>query len=372
MKVPFTNLQAHHAPLRKQISRVIHAVIDKSAFSGGPFVEAFEREFAAYCGTSHAVAVGSGTDALLLTLVAAGIGPGDEVITVPMSFFATAEAISLAGARPVYVDVDPQSYNMDPAGLARALTSRTKAIVPVHLFGQPADMDPINGFARKHGLLVIEDAAQSHGATYHGRKAGSLADAGCFSFFPGKNLGALGEGGAVVTNDEVLAAKIRLLREHGQSRKHEHAAIGWNSRMDGIQAAVLSVKLPHLERNNRLRQKIAARYDDAFTQLPHTDPPAKSAAAAHVYHVYAIQVPNRGEFIRSLERGGIGYGIHYPVPIHLQPAYAWLGHRPGDFPVAEKCAARFVSLPIYPEMTDEDIRTVVEVVEEASGSRLVA
>src|SRR6266852_3746206 len=257
MKVPFLDLKAQHAPLIDKLDRAIREVIESSAFAGGPFVERFEQEFAAYCGSQYAIGVGNGTDALWLTLLACDIGPGDEVITVPNTFMATAEAITYCGARPVFVDVDERTYTMDPAGLEEALSSRTKAIIPVHLFGQPADMDPVLEFARKHDLFVIEDAAQAHGAKYKGRKAGTLGNAGCFSFYPGKNLGAFGEAGAIVTNSSELQEKIRILRDHGQVRKYHHTMVGWNCRMDGIQGAVLSVKLRHLEKGNELRRSHA-------------------------------------------------------------------------------------------------------------------
>src|SRR6266481_5312328 len=261
MKVPFLDLKAHHAPLIDQFDRAIREVIESSAFAGGPFVERFEEKFATYCDSEYAVGVGNGTDALWLTLLALGIGPGDEVITVPNTFIATAEAITYCRARPVFVDVDENAFTMNPAELKKSLTARTKAIIPVHLFGQPADMDPILEFAHTHGLFVIEDAAQAHGAEYRGRKAGTLGDAGCFSFYPGKNLGAFGEAGAVVTNDPELRKQIHVLRDHGQSQKYYHALMGWNCRMDGIQAAVLSIKLRHLYEANSLRHKHALQYN---------------------------------------------------------------------------------------------------------------
>src|SRR5438445_9939103 len=250
MKVPFLDLKAHHAPLTEEFDRAIRKVIESSAFAGGPFVESFEEEFAAYCGSNYAIGVGNGTDALWLALLALGIGEGDEVVTVPNTFFATAEAITYCKARPVFVDVDENTVKMNPAELKKSLTARTKAIIPVHLFGQSADMDPILEFAHAHGLFVIEDAAQAHGAEYKGRKAGTLGDAGCFSFYPGKNLGAFGEAGAVATNDAELREKIQILRDHGQIRKYRHTMVGWNCRMDGIQAAVLRVKLQHLDSGN--------------------------------------------------------------------------------------------------------------------------
>ena len=259
--IPFFDMKARHAPKREEYLRAIGEVIDTGAFAGGAFVERFEAEFAAYCGVDHAVGVGSGTEALWLAMVAMGIGPGDEVITVPMSFAATVEAICLVGAKPVFVDIDEQNYTMDPAALVDAITSRTKAIIPVHLFGQVADMSPILEIAERRGIRVIEDAAQAHGAEYKGRKAGSLGDAGCFSFYPSKNLGAFGEGGAVLTKDSAVAGKLKMLRNHGQSARNRHTLVGWNSRLDGIQAAVLSVKLPHLDRENHMRSERAAYYD---------------------------------------------------------------------------------------------------------------
>lgn len=366
MSVPFLDLQAHHAPLSEEIRNAIDAVIVSGAFSGGPFVTSFENDFAAFCGVGHAVGVGSGTEALWLALVALGIGPGDEVITVPMGFFATVEAIHFSGAKPIFVDIEETTYTMDPAALEDAVTTRTKAIIPVQLFGQSADMDPIMQIARKFGLHVIEDAAQAHGATYNGRRVGSIGDAGCFSFFPGKNLGALGEAGAVVTNDGKLARRIRTLRDHGQIRKNSHNFVGWNGRMDGIQGAVLRVKLPHLDRGNQLRQKIAARYDEEFGGISDMVIPVKRRNSDHAYHIYAIQSPDRGRLVETFESKGIGYGIHYPVPIHLQPACENLGFRRGRFPVSERCASRFVSLPIYPEMSSEQLEMVVSAVHESS------
>src|SRR6267378_2113247 len=301
IRVPFLDLNAHHAALRGELDRAVREVIDSSAFAGGPFVEKFEAEFASYCGCQHAIGVGSGTEALWLSLLACGIGPGDEVITVPNTFMATAEAITYCGARPVFVDVDDRTYTMDPAGLEEAVGSRTKAIIPVHLFGQPADMDPILEFAREHDLLVIEDAAQAHGAKYKGRKVGTLGHAGCFSFYPGKNLGAFGEAGAVVTDNLELQEKIRVLRDHGQVRKYHHTMVGWNCRMDGIQAAVLRVKLRYLEKGNQLRRSHAAHYDQALGDLEEVVTPAHAADVQHVYHVYAIRVQERDEVIRLLD-----------------------------------------------------------------------
>jgi dTDP-4-amino-4,6-dideoxygalactose transaminase len=365
MKVPFLDLNAQNAPLRAEIDRAIGEVIDSSAFAGGPFVARFEEEFAAFCDCKYAAGVGNGTDALWLALLAAGIGPGDEVITVPSTFMATAEAISYCGARPVFIDIDEKTYTMNPEGLEKAVTPRTKAIIPVHLFGQVADMDPILEFARSRGLLVIEDAAQAHGAMYKGRKAGSLGDVGCFSFYPGKNLGAFGEAGAVVTNDSSLAEKIRVLRDHGQIRKYHHTMIGWNCRMDGIQGAVLSIKLRHLEKGNALRRAHAKRYSEVLGGVEGISVPYASDRGEHVYHVYAIRTRSRDELMRRLSEQGVATGIHYPIPVHLQQAYAGLGYGEGAFPIAERCALEFASLPMFPELTADQVERVASATKEA-------
>jgi dTDP-4-amino-4,6-dideoxygalactose transaminase len=365
IKVPFLDLKSHHAPLRNEINDAIQEVIDEGAFAGGPYVTRFEADFAAYCDSPYAIGVGSGTEALWLSLLALDVGPGDEVITVPNSFMATAEAITYCGARPVFVDVDERTYNMDPSKLAKALTARTKAIIPVHLFGQAADMDPIVEFAREHGLLVIEDAAQAHGAEYKGRKVGTLGDAACFSFYPGKNLGAFGEAGAVVTQNAELQEKIRILRDHGQVRKYHHTMVGWNGRMDGIQGAVLRVKLRHLEKGNQLRRSHASHYDRGFESIEEVTTPGQTTSFRHVYHIYAIRVQERDEVMQFLSKKGVGSGVHYPVPIHLQEAYRGLGYERGSFQVAERCAAEFVSLPMFPELTYAQVEIVIQAVKEA-------
>ena len=365
MTIPFLDLNAQHAPLREEFDRAISDVIDSGAFAGGPFVEKFENEFASYCGCEHAVGVGSGTDALWLSLLGCGIGQGDEVITVPHTFMATAEAITYSGARPVFVDVDEQTYTMDPAALEAAVTAQTKAIVPVHLFGQPADMDPILEFAREHDLIVIEDAAQAHGGKYKGRTAGTMGGAGCFSFYPSKNLGAFGEAGAIVTNDLQLRDKIRTLRDHGQVRKYHHSIIGWNCRMDGIQAAVLRVKLRHLDHGNDLRRQHAQRYNAGLRGIDGIITPREASYARHVYHVYALRVPERDELISILRQRGIQAAIHYPVPIHLQPAYEMLGYKKGDFAVSEQLAREFISLPMFPELTNSQIDFVANALKDA-------
>ena len=368
IRVPFLDLKAQHDPIRVELDRAIRNVIDSGAFAGGPFVEKFETNFARYCGCKHAIGVGNGTDALWLSLLALGIGAGDEVITVPNTFMATAEAISYSGARPVFVDVDDSTYTMDPAGLEAALSPRTKAVIPVHLFGQMADMDPILEFARRHNLFVIEDAAQAHGAKYKGQGAGTLGDVGCFSFYPGKNLGAFGEAGAVITNDDRLQETIRSLRDHGQVRKYHHRFIGWNCRMDGIQAAVLSVKLQHLERGNTLRRRHALEYNEALDRVEELVRPFAAPYAEHVYHVYAIRVRDRDEAMWRLQQKGIQCGVHYPVPIHLQKAYRSLGYEAGCFPVSEATALEFISLPMFPELSSAQIGMVALGLTEAVQS----
>lgn len=359
MKVPFLDLNACHQPIREQLDAAIRDVIDSNAFAGGPFVATFEREFAQYCGAAHGIGVGNGTDAIWLSLLALGVGPGDEVITVPSTFMATAEAISYCGAIPKFVDIDECTYTMDPALLEGAITGKTKAIVPVHLFGQCADMEPILQIAAKHGIPVVEDACQAHGAHYKKHKAGTMGVAGCFSFYPGKNLGALGEAGGIITNDEKLAEKIRVLRDHGQHRKYYHSQIGWNARMDGIQGAVLSVKLKHLDVGNVKRHAHAQLYDQLLGENPFVVVPFEASYGRHVYHVYAVRVQDRNQVLQAMADRGISCAIHYPVPVHLQEAYRFLGHERGSFPVAEMCADEFLSLPMFPELSNAQLNAVV-------------
>ncbi len=364
MKVPFLDLKAQVGPIRAEINAAIGEVIDNTAFAGGPFVERFEKEFAAFCGSKCAVGVGNGTDAIWLALLALGIGEADEVITVPSTFVATAEAISFTGADPVFVDIDPDTCNMDPSKLEEAITPRTRAIIPVHLFGQPADMDPILAIAKKHGLPVLEDACQAHGALYKNRKAGSMGIAGCFSFYPGKNLGAFGEAGAVVTDDEELAKKIKVLRDHGQPQKYHHDVIGWNGRMDGIQGAVLSVKLKHLAKWNEARRSHAKKYDALLKGISAVRIPVEKDYARHVYHIYALRDPKRNALMSFLGEKGVATGIHYPVPLHMTKAYEYMNLKQGSFPVAELAASEFVSLPMFPELTDDQISYVCECIKE--------
>lgn len=336
----------------------LEEVVDSGAFAGGPFVEKFEKDFASFCEVPYTIGLGNGTEALWLAQLALGVGPGDEVITVPSTFMATAEAITYTGAKPVFIDIDPVTYTMDPNELEGAITPKTKAIIPVHLFGQMADMDPIMKIAEAHGLPVIEDACQAHGAEYKGRKAGSIGTAGCFSFYPGKNLGAFGEAGAVTTSSPQLRDAIQMLRDHGQSRKYHHDMIGWNARMDGIQGAVLRIKLKHLDRANAARRSHAQQYNALLTDFEEVEIPREASYGKHVYHLYAVRIQRRTEVMQELSKRGVQSGIHYPIPIHLQQAYRSLGYQKGAFPVAEKYAGEFLSLPMFPELAPEDLLTV--------------
>ena len=360
MQVPFLDLGAQHRPLRAEIMAAIGEVVDRNAFAGGPYVAKFEEGFAAFCRSRHAIGVGNGTDALWFALLALGVGPGDEVITVPNTFMATAEAISFCGARPVFVDVDERTQTLDPALLEKAVTRRTKAVIPVHLYGQMADMDPIMEFASRHGLSVVEDACQAHGAEYKGRRAGSIGHAGCFSFYPGKNLGAWGEAGAVTTNDKALADRIRVLRDHGQETKYHHTSIGWNGRMDGIQGAVLSVKLKGLEAGNEARRSHARLYLELLKGVDGVaiEPPASYGLP--VYHLFVVRVRDRDRVLQAMAQRGISCGIHYPIPVHLQKAYQGLGLGVGSFPVSERCAQEILSLPMFPELTPTQIEAVAK------------
>lgn len=358
--IPLLDLKRQYAVLGPEIEERVCAVLRSGGYVLGRPVEAFEEAFARYCGTREAIAVNTGTSALHLALLALGIGPGDEVITVPTTFVATVAAILYAGARPVLVDVDPQTLTMDPARIEAAITPRTRAIMPVHFHGRLADMEGILAVARAHGLRVVEDAAQAHGAERGGLRAGAFGDIGCFSFYPGKNLGAAGEGGAVATNDPELAARVRQLRDWGQSERYVHTMKGFNFRMDAIQGAVLGVKLPHLDGWNAARRRVANAYEAGLAAgLVRAAGPF---GADHVCHVYALETEDRPGLMAALAAAGVGCGIHYPVPVHLQPAYADLGYAAGSFPIAELYATRTLSLPIFPEMTDEEIGRVIAAV----------
>ena len=388
-KIPFLDLVSPHRELKEELTGVFSRALESAAFIGGPVVEAFERDFAASCETEHCVGVGSGTDALRFALLAAGIGEGSIVLTVPNTFIATTEAISQTGARPDFIDIDEQTNNMDPEKLARYLDTEcavdsvtgdlmhrklgmpVKAIVPVHLYGQPADMDLILELGERYGLVVIEDACQAHGAEYFSqrdncwKKVGSMGAAAAFSFYPGKNLGACGEAGAVTTNDASLAQKIRMLRDHGQNRKYYHEMEGYNGRLDAIQAGILHVKLRHLPDWNERRRKAAERYRALFVEAGEDDmAPFEPTWARAVYHLYVVRTTDREGLMRHLAKAGIGTGIHYPVPLHLQKAYEGLGYRAGDFPVAERTAPEIVSLPMFPQLTsDQQIDVVSGIVD---------
>ena len=362
--IPFVDLKAQYHSIKAEIDAAIAGVLESSAFILGREVAAFEEEFAAYCGAQMGIGVNSGTSALHLALLAAGIGPGDEVITTPYTFVATVAAIRYTGARPAFADIHPRSYNLDPAKIEAAITPQTKAIMPVHLYGQTADMDPILEIARRRNLLVIEDAAQAHGAEYKGRRAGSMGDLACFSFYPGKNLGAYGEGGMVVTNNQEYARTIRMLRDWGAEKKYHHVLKGYNYRLEGMQGAILRVKLKHLEAWTQARQAHAAAYTAAFEDSGATAP-AVMPYGRHVFHVYAIMSERRDAIQRELNARDIGCGIHYPLPIYEMPAHADLGYKHGDFPNAEWAAARQLSLPIYPELTDTQIGQVCTAVRYA-------
>jgi dTDP-4-amino-4,6-dideoxygalactose transaminase len=361
--VPFLDLKAQYRSIKQEVNAAVLRVLDSTQFVLGDAVEAFEEKFSAYCNVEHAVALNSGTSALHLALLAAGIGPGDEVITVSMTFVATTAAVLYAGATPVFVEVDPVTWTMDPAAVEAAVTAKTKAILPVHLHGRMADMGAIMAIAERHGLVVIEDAAQSHGADHDGRRAGSIGTIGCFSFYPGKNLGAYGEGGAAVTNDAALAQKMRSLRDWGQEGKYNHVMPGFNYRMDGIQGAVLDVKMGHIEGWTDARRAHATRYNEKLAALGvDLGLPAPEGNSRHVWHVYAIRTRERDRVAIRLKERGVGTGIHYPIPVHMQPAYANLGYRQGDLPVSERLATEFLSLPLYAEMTNDQIDEVVAAV----------
>ena len=367
--VPFLDLKAQYLSIKPEIDAAIQRVLDSSQFVLGSEVAAFEQAFADYCGgANYCVAVNSGTSALHLALLAAGVGPGDEVISVPFTFVATIAAIDYTGARAVLVDVDPKTATMDSAQIEQAITTRTKAILPVHLHGQPSDMDPIQEIARRHNLVVVEDAAQAHGTEYKGRRSGSLADLSCFSFYPGKNLGAYGEGGAVVTNDERYAKTIRMMRDWGQERKYHHVVQGYNYRMEGFQGAILGVKLKYLERWTEARRAHARRYTALLDELG-VATPQEAPDTRHVFHVYAIRVPDRENVQKQLQAAGIGTAIHYPIPVHLQKSFAHLGYKAGDFPISERLADAVLSLPMYPEMTDAQIDETVATISHALRPR---
>jgi dTDP-4-amino-4,6-dideoxygalactose transaminase len=362
IKVPYLDLKAQYRSIKPEIDAAIARVLDSCQFVLGPEVAELETAFAAYCGTKECIALNSGTSALHLALLAAGVGPGDEVITVPFTFVASVAAVLYTGARPVLVDIDPRSFTMDPGLLEKAITPRTKAVLPVHLYGQTADMDPIMDVARRHNLVVIEDAAQAHGAKYKGQPAGSVGDIGCFSFYPGKNLGAYGEGGAVTTGNPEYARKVRMLRDWGQDRKYHHQLRGYNYRMEAFQGAILGVKLRHLDQWTQSRRAVVRKYNQQLAGCD-VETPAEMPWGRHVYHVYTLRSKDRDTLHAALSAEGIQTGIHYPVPVHLQAAYSDLGYGPGDFPHSEKAAAQVLSLPLFAEMSDDQINAVTRVVQ---------
>ncbi|GAB4390627.1 MAG: DegT/DnrJ/EryC1/StrS family aminotransferase [Thermodesulfovibrionales bacterium] len=391
VKVPFLDLASCHLPLEGELTEVFRSALRSSGFIGGQAVEGFEEAFGRYCSARHCVGVGSGTDALRFALIAAGVKAGDVVVTVPNSFIATTEAITQAGAVPEFVDIEARACNMDPEKLreyletrcetdktgttvSRALGKPVRAVVPVHLYGHPADMDPIMELASRHNLIVIEDACQAHGAEYFSaregrwRRAGSMGRASAFSFYPGKNLGACGEGGAATTDDEAIARKVRMLRDHGQARKYFHDMEGYNGRLDAIQAGILSVKLGHLDLWNESRRKIAGRYGALLGGVPGIEVPAAEEWARPVFHLYVVRAERRDELQRHLAERGIATGLHYPVPLHLQNAYRDRGFKEGDFPVSEAAARRILSLPMYPALSEEQVAAVAEAIGEFARS----
>jgi dTDP-4-amino-4,6-dideoxygalactose transaminase len=358
MRIPLCDLKAQYESIQSEIDEAIRGVIANTNFIQGEPVRLLEKEFAAFSGAAYGVATASGTDALHLALLAMGVGPGDEVITTPHTFTATAEAVCYCGAWPVFVDIDPKTYNIDPNRIEAAITPRTKVLMPVHLYGQPVDMAPILEIASRHGLKVLEDAAQAHAAEYKGRRVGSLGDAACYSFYPGKNLGAYGDAGMIVTSDEALAMWSAMMADHGRTEKYSHDYVGYGKRMDTIQAAVLRAKLPHLEAWTAARREKAALYDRMLAGL--AESPYQPEWAKSVYHQYAIRVPERDRVFEQMKEAGVGVGIHYPIPLHQQRCFSHLGYKCGDFPVTEKVADEIISLPIFPEITVEQQEYVVE------------
>lgn len=357
LSIPFVDLKKQYQSIKGEIQGAIQRVVNTSGFTLSEDVELFEKEFALYCGGQFGIGVSSGTDALHLALLACGIGPDDEVITVPNTFIATTEAISMCGAKPVFVDIDEKTYNIDVTQIEAKITDKTKAIIPVHLYGQPAEMDTINRIAKKYELVVIEDACQAHGAMYKWGRVGSFGDAACFSFYPSKNLGTFGDGGIVVTDDELIAKRIRLLRNHGQIKKNTHLVEGFCNRLDGLQAAILRVKLKYLDFWNE-RRIINARVYQQTLKGTGVVTPTVNPDVKHVYHLYVIRAKERDKLQKKLSSSGISTGIHYPIPLHLQPAYSKLGYQTGDFPVAERVAKEIVSLPMFPELKRDEIEEI--------------
>jgi dTDP-4-amino-4,6-dideoxygalactose transaminase len=365
MTIPILDLKAQYASIRNEIQAAVNSVLENQHFILGPEVKALEKEIAEYCGTKYAVGVASGTDALILGLKACGIGPGDEVIVPSFSFIATADAVSLLGGTPVFADVQPDTYNIDPTKVEALITPRTKAIIPVHLYGQAADMDPLLALARKHNLKVLEDTAQAIGATYKGRRVAGLGDVGCISFFPSKNLGGYGDGGMVVTNSEEIYRHLVSLRAHGSIKKYFSEEQGWNSRLDELQAGILRVKLRYLDEWSSKRRKVAEAYDRLLRGMSEVITPARNGFGDHVFHQYTIRVPHRDAIQKQLAALGVTTMVYYPTPMHLQPIYESLGHREGDLPVTEEACQQVLSLPMFPELQPDQIEYVVQMLHQA-------
>jgi dTDP-4-amino-4,6-dideoxygalactose transaminase len=365
-EVPFLDLKAQNRSIWDELQESLEAVTANASFILGPAVERFENQFAKYVGVNHCVGLNNGTSALHLALLACGVGPGDEVITTPHSWISTTWALSYVGAKPVYVDIDPVTYTLDPKLIEWAITPRTKALLPVHLYGQAVDLEPVSRLAQAHKLALIEDAAQAHGAIYRGRRVGSWGRINCFSFYPGKNLGAFGEGGAVTTDDPELADRVRRLRDHAQQGRHNHVEVGFNMRMEGVQGAVLDVKLRHLDNWNAARARHAHRYQELLSSVPNLVLPAAPRPEGHVWHLYVVLVRGRDreEFRKALADRGVATGVHYPTPIPYQPAYQHLGYKRGDFPVTEDVMNHCVSLPMFAELKDEQIEYVAAMIRE--------
>ena len=363
--IPFVDLTRQYASIKSEIDAAIQQTLDRGTFAAGAAVARFENEFAKYCGARHCVAVNSGTSALHLAMIASGVKAGDEVITVPFTFIATAWAVSYVGARPVFVDVEPQTATLDVSKIEGAIGAKTRAILPVHLYGQMADLQPLKELCARRGLILIEDAAQAHGAQYCGRRAGAFGHIGCFSFYPAKNLGAFGEGGAITTDDDAIAKRLRRLRDHAQIDKYRHEELGFNYRMDELQGAILTVKLKHLDDWNRARAEIAKslrkKLAGTSISLPYEAPERR-----HVWHLFVVRSSQRDKLRAELSRSRIGTGLHYPIPLHLQPAYRYLGHQQGDFPVAEKIASECLSLPIFPELKEHEVDRICDAVTSAT------
>ena len=365
MMIPFVDLKAQYDSIKDEIDEAIQKVLNNTSFIMGEELKKFEEEFASFCNTKFAIGVANGSDALILALKACGISKGDEVITVPHTFIATTEAITHVGGKIIFVDINPKTYTIDVSKIEEKISNKTRAIIPVHLYGQPADMDPIMELAKKYNLKIIEDAAQAHGAEYKGEKVGSIGDAGCFSFYPAKNLGAYGDAGMVVTNNEGIAEGIKLLRNHGRiTKKYEHDIEGYSSRLDNLQAAILRVKLSHLNKWNESRRKNAQKYNELLNDIDGIFTPYEADYAKHVYHLYVIRTENRDKLREELRSKDIATGIHYPIPLHLQAAYKYLGYEYGDFPVTEECSQEILSLPMFTELSEDQIEEIVKLIKK--------